>query len=257
MSCFVSGIWFVVCFCLAVSSWFPFIFSDPSQMPCMLFLREIFFNRQCVNVWNLVERSHMKILGVLCHLLKQRSSSLFFFYHHTLTLFSVAFPQCFITMPMTPANKTTVTLTKWLTRLVKFSPSSATFAQKISARKSFETFFCRLLSYASKAARSRNSEICWQKASHGGCVNRTDVLTIHLTMTYLHWLFKYRTDLKLYPGPCAVIRWRVQCWNAVSWGYAERNRRPVYTVQPFRSSRQVKTSGETESRREWAASNDG
>lgn len=74
-------------FCLAVSAWFPFIFSDPSQMPCMLFLREIFFNRQCVNVWNLVERSHMKILDVLCHLLKQQSSSLFFLSPHSNTFF--------------------------------------------------------------------------------------------------------------------------------------------------------------------------
>lgn len=33
-----------------------------------------------------------------------------------------------------------------------------------------------------------------------GCVNRTDVLTIHLTAVNLHHLFKYRIDLKLHFG---------------------------------------------------------
>lgn len=31
------------------------------------------------------------------------------------------------------------------------------------------------------------------------------MLTIHLTMIYLHWLFKYRTDLKLCSGSGAVM----------------------------------------------------
>lgn len=199
-------------------------------MPCMIFLREIFSTRQCVNVWNLVEKSHEDI-GCF-YVISSNSVHLFLSPHFNTFFFPVTSPLCFYHHSHGTSKLSTVTLTKWLTQLVKFSHSWVTVAQKISesfARNSFETFFCRLLSYASKAVKRRNSEICWQKASRRGCVNRTDVLTIHFTMTYLHWLFKYRTDLKLYPGPCAVIKWRVQCWNAVSWGSAERNRRPVYT----------------------------
>lgn len=68
----------------------------------------------------------------------------------------------------------------------------------------------------------------------GGCENRPDVLTIHLTMIYLHRLFKYRTDLKTV--------FETFCCNGVmcavlECGFprlsAEKSRCPVCTVHPL------------------------
>ncbi len=110
------------------------------------------------------------------------------------------------------------------------------------ARNSFETSHCRLLSYASKAARRKNSEICWQKASRRGCVNRTDVLTIHLTMIYLHWLFKYRTDLKLCLRPCAAARVTCAVLECSFLRLCWKEQTSCLHSVPIRSSRQVETS---------------
>ena len=189
---------------------------------CLFFVLADFF-LQAPQVWTSVMKNYMNILGVFI------SST---------TLSSIAFLLCFIAVPMGPINKIKQKLYfQWAVdstgQISLFLGYICPQISKTVARKSFEIFCCRLLSYASKAARRGNSEICWQKASRRGCANRTDVLTIHLTMIYLHCLFKYRTDLKLYSRPCAATEWRVQCWNAVSWGNAEERRRPVYTVSPL------------------------
>lgn len=62
---------------------------------------------------------------------------------------------------------------------------------------------------ASNTAERRNYEkkkkkSC-QKVSRKDRVKRTDVLTIHLTMTYPRWLFKFRTDLTLYLRPRVTL----------------------------------------------------
>lgn len=44
-----------------------------------------------------------------------------------------------------------------------------------------------------------------------GCVNRTDVLTIHLTVVNLHHLFKYRIDLTPAFGSLGPERGGARC----------------------------------------------
>lgn len=80
-----------------------------------------------------------------------------------------------------------------------------------------------------------------------GCVNGTDVLTIHLTVVNLHHLFKYRIDLKLRLGAlgpsgavCAALE------GLFLRPAVEVSRCPVYT-EPS----QVKQAGKDKCWREW------
>ena len=67
------------------------------------------------------------------------------------------------------------------------------------------------------------------------------MLTIHVTMIYLHWLFKYRTDLKLLEQS-NVHSVGMQFLEAM----LKKEQTSCLHSVPIRSSKQVKTSVERE-----------
>lgn len=84
---------------------------------------------------------------------------------------------------------------------------------------------------ASNTAERRNCEKSCQEVSHKGRVERTDVLTIHLTMTYLQWRFKYRTDLKLLLRPHVTPERRADLEGSFPGQYGGKKADVMFTQQ--------------------------